>query len=496
MFLLLDLSCQRIGPWPVEEDNALAIERIAVTPLDLDFGAVSVNLQGSATLPITVYNLGEEAVTLTGHDEPIGDDEFRVDALPVLTIPAGASETLQVTFLPETEINSLARLRFQPGNEVVNLVGVGHSPVIHIGKITIPATVLGCEGHATVEVSNTGSEALYLDASVTGEDFVVTGWSPDMAPGETTEVEVRFTPGGGGARGGFLTLTSNDPLNPAVAIELSGLGYEGERVAEAFVYAPSDTTDVIFVVQGGCFSGDLRVDEAVESYAARAHGSWNDIHLTSISSASPCPSGPPEWTERGDSLLRMEHVLSDAFAGGSGPWDRDLVGLLGTSLGEMEAGGCLDGFRRPDASLDVVFVASDPPGFDALDAWTALGIADGVPARVSALVPRSAECGDPATSYAELAAARGGAVADLCASEWSGSFESFAALPSVNAEARYPLEVLPVPTTLSLTADGVAFTAWHYDDITNEVVMDAELRPAIDARIDVEYVSAVSCGTP
>ena len=89
MLLLFALACQRIGPWPVEEDSPLAAERIAVTPLDLDFGAVSVNLQGSATLPITVYNLGEASVTLTGHDEPIGDNEFRVDALPVLTIPAG-----------------------------------------------------------------------------------------------------------------------------------------------------------------------------------------------------------------------------------------------------------------------------------------------------------------------------------------------------------------------------------------------------------------------
>ena len=496
MLLLFALACQRIGPWPVEEDSPLAAERIAVTPLDLDFGAVSVNLQGSATLPITVYNLGEASVTLTGHDEPIGDNEFRVDALPVLTIPAGESETLEVTFLPRTDSSSLARLRFQPGNEVVNLTGLGHAPAIQVGDISIPATVLGCEGHATVDVSNTGSESLYLDASVTGDDFVVTGWPPDVAPGETIEVEVRFTPGGGGPRGGFLTLASNDPLNPAVAVELSGLGYEGERVAEAFVYAPSDPTDVIFVVQGGCFSGDLRVDAAVEAYVGRAHAAWNDIHLAAISSASPCPSGPPEWTERGDSVLRMEHVLSEAFSWHSGPWDQNLVGLLGTSFVEMEAGGCLDGFRRPDTSLDVVFIASDPPTDDALDAWAALGIADGLPARVSALVPRTAECGDPATSYAELAAAHGGAVGDLCAPDWSGPFESFAALPSVSAEGRYPLEVLPVPATLALTADGVEFTEWRYDDVTNEIVMDGELRPAIDARIEVEYVSAVSCSTP
>ncbi|GDX79523.1 hypothetical protein LBMAG42_13340 [Deltaproteobacteria bacterium] len=493
MLLILAIACDRFTPWIVENPGDLEEERIAVSPADLAFGDVSVNLQGSATLPITLYNLGYADVTVSGHDEPIGDDAFRVDALPVLTIPAGGEVTLDVTFLPTTEADSLARLRFQPGNEVVTLTGSGHAPIATVQDVAIPATVLGCSGVATVSVVNEGSEALTLSPTVTGEDFALTGWPPDVAPGETATIELAFTPGGGGPRGGFLTLSTNDPAAPQLAVELSGLGYEGERVSQSFRYAPADTTDIVLAVEGGLFSADARLDEAVETYAARLQEAWNDVHITSVASGDACPTGSPAWTEPSDSLLRMVHTVREGFELPGGAWDNDLVGLLGVALWEMEPGGCLDGFRRSGANLDVVLVAASPPETDAITAWTALGLPDGTPVRVSALVPRSAECGDTATTYADLAAANGGAIGDLCAADWTPAFEAFAALPTTNAEVRYPLDELPVASSITVTVDSVAFAGWSYDAEANAVVIAGESRPDLGTAIVVEYVSAVSC---
>lgn len=493
MLLFLAIACDRFTPWLVEEPGDLDEERIAVSPADLSFGDVSVNLQGSATLPITLYNLGNADVTVSGHDEPIGDDGFRVFALPVLTIPAGGEVTLDVTFLPTTEADALARLRFQPGNEVVTLTGSGHAPVATVAGVTIPATVLGCSGVATVSVVNEGSEALTLSPSVTGDDFALTGWPPDIAPGETAAIELMFTPGGGGPRGGFLTLATNDPATPQIAVELSGLGYEGERVTQTFRYAPAATTDIILVVEGGLFSADIRLDEALDTYATRLREARNDVHIVSVASGDACPSGSPAWTEPSDSLLRMIHTMREGFERSGGAWDTDLVGLFAAALWEMEPGGCLDGFRRSGANLDVVLVAASPPSNDAVTAWATLDLPEGTPVRVSALVPRSTECGDTATTYADLATANGGAVGDLCASNWVPAFEAFAALPSTNAEVRYPLDELPVASTLVVTIDAAAYTGWAYDAASNEVVIAGESRPDLGAAITVQYVSAVSC---
>lgn len=492
--LLLLLACDRFSPWLIDDVGTLDEERIAVTPAALSFGDVSVNLQGSATLPITLYNLGNSDVTVAGHDEPIGDDSFRVDALPVLTIPAGGEVTLEVTFLPTTEAESLARLRFQPGNEVVTLTGSGHAPVVRVAEVTIPATVLGCSGAGTVSVVNEGSESLTLDPSVTGDDFALSGWPPDVAPGETAVLDLAFTPGGGGPRGGFLTLSTNDPATPDLAVELTGLGYEGERVSQTFLYAPADTTDIVVAVQGGLFSGDSRLDSALDAYTTRLQGAWNDVHIASVASGDACPVGSPGWTDPEDSLLRMVYTVRAGFEEGGGAWDTDLVGLVGAALWEMEPGGCLDGFRRTGANLDVVLVAAAPPVDDAVTAWAALELAEGTPSRVSALVPRSAECGDVATSYATLAAARGGAIGDLCASDWTPAFEAFAALPATNTEVRYPLEELPVASSIAVTVDAAPYTGWSYDAAANDVVIAGESRPDLGDSITVQYVSAVSCG--
>lgn len=495
MILLFALACDRVMPWPVDDDPPLDGERIAVSPARIDFGDVSVNGLGDSTRTLTIYNLGDDSVTVTGHDEPIGDDaQFRVGALPVLTLDAGEEVTIDVDFLPATEAEYSAHLRFQPGSEVVDVLGVGRAPVLHAGPADLPATVLGCSGEGTVTIENRGSEALSVAPSATGEDFVVVGWAEDLAPGESADVTLRFTPSAGGERVGLLTLETNDPLQPQATVALSALGYEGAHVREEFVYAPARATDVIFAVQGDVFSGDARLASALEAYADRMVAAQVDLRLAAVPSSGPCSLRAPLWAELGDSALRLVTVLEHGFDGDPGPWDDDLVGLVETTLFHAESGGCVDGFRREDAALELVLVADAAPATDPLAAWQSLrdSLPEEVPVRVDVLVADGDAC-TGAEAYLPLAAASDGVVGNLCGASWDEAFTAFASLPLAVREMSYPLAEAPVPGTVSVRVDGATFSTWTWDEVANAVVIGVEDRPDFGAELAVEYVSAVSC---
>ncbi len=496
LFLVVLLACDRMAPWPVQDDSVPEDERIAVSPALLDFGALSVNLIGDATRTLTIYNLGDTDVTVTGHDEPLGDDEvFRVESQPVLVIAGGESLDVEVSFVPSTDEDYLARLRFEPGSELVELRGSGTAPVLRTEDAEISPTVLGCTGDGTVIVENRGSEALIVDPSSSGDEFALVGWTRDVAPGASMEIGVAFTPSGGGSRSGLLSVATNDPARPVATVELSGLGYEGERVTERFVYAPAAPTDVIFAVEGGLYAGDERVEPAVEAYATQMHDAGIELNATSVSSAGACEGPAPRYSEPGDSALRLEAVLMHGFEGAGGGFDGDLVGLIADVLLESDPGGCLADFRREDASLDIVIIAESAPVDDPLPDFTALveGLPDGTRVRVGVLVPSGPECGSGGEAYAALAERFNGAIGDNCAGAWEAGFTAFAALPTVTREVRYPLAELPVPSTLALSADGAPATGWSWDAGSNELVIDAETHPDVGAELSVTYVSAVSC---
>ena len=485
-----------MAPWPVDTHSLPENERIAVSPALLDFGGISVNVIGDATRTLTIYNLGDSDVTVTGQDEPVGDDEvFRVTEQPVLVIPGGESRDVEVAFVPATDDEYLARLRFEPGSELVELRGSGTAPVIKTGDSDIAPTVLGCTGQGIVTVENLGSEALIADPSTSGDEFSLVGWTRDVAPGATMEVGVAFTPSWGGSRSGLLRLATNDPVRPVATVDLSGLGYEGERVSERFVYAPAAPTDVIFAVEGQLYAGDNRVEPAVEAYATHMHDAGIDLNATSVSSAGACEGPAPRYSEPGDSALRLEAILMHGFEGGGGRFDADLVGLVADVLLEAGTGGCLADFRRDDAALDVVVIAESAPSDDPLPALVGLveGLPDGTRVRVSVLVPTSGECGAGGGAYAVLADEYDGAIGNGCTGSWEAGFTAFAALPTVPREVRYPLAESPVPSTLSVSADGSAATGWSWDEATNELVIDAETHPDVGAELSVTYVSAVSC---
>lgn len=368
---------------------------------------------------------------------------------------------------------------------MLRLSGEGLAPSIRLGEGTFPAVVVGCGGDGEVAVYNDGHEPLSLASVVVDSaEFQVTGWSQEIAAGGEGSLQIRFLPAGSGDRGTALRVGSDDPLQPVAGMSVSGLGYEGERVEESWRFWPSNPTDILLLTDD---YGDGRAAEGAAAYVAALRQRNIDYALTALSGAGACP-GHPAIAGRGDTTLQGEAVFRRAFDAAGGAWDGALAGLAAEVAAESRAGGCLSGFLRPGADLEVLIVSGGPAALLAGDAEALLGLAGRV--RVSAMLPDG--CGD-AAAYAPLVAQTDGQQEDLCQEDWGSAFARLADIPTGSQPVSYPLQQVPVTGTLEVAVEGVSWPEWSYDPQQNAVLFGAEQIPAVGAEVVIRYVSAVTC---
>lgn len=213
-----------------------------VVPGPLNFGNVAVCL--SHTLNATVGNTGTvdlhvSAIATTGGGFS--------DTITSLTVAAGGNGNIPVIFKPASSTPLSGTLNFlsddpNTPNISVALSGVGTPeppPAIAVSPsaINFGAAPLQYFIGIAVTVSNTGPcEDLDVTLTVTGAAFLLTTGDPTALPTTNPPISdtiaasasknytVVFAPTQTGSATGVLTITSNDPAHPSVAVPLSGTG--------------------------------------------------------------------------------------------------------------------------------------------------------------------------------------------------------------------------------------------------------------------------------
>lgn len=498
-FVLL-AGCGHLGEWPQAEAVSVVshTSRLVVSPGTLDFGDVSVNQDISGEQSFTVTNLGDEPVTLTGQDEPVGDPQFVVDAAPVMVIAPGETIGIGVTFTPSTEANARADLFILPTGESIELVGHGTAPVAMVATPILPASVVGCTGEVSVPVTNAGSEDLLLLAHSESDEYRLVSAPQRIAPGATENVVLDFLPEAVGQRAGVVTLLTNDPTQPELSVNLSASGVEGNTTGDFFSYAPGNATDFLFVVENdGETADDLaRGVGSVAAFVSALRNVNVDFHVGVLTGASACPITDPLYATTWDTAETVTGVMLSGLAGGSGLWDQDLFGLAIASLAHVTQQTCFDDFRREDAELHVVAIADGDSTADvALEVGRLQGIVgDPSRLRVSTIVPGSGDCGVVSADYSDAAAASGGVNVDACDPDWSAGLQRIAASSERAAGVRFALNDVPMVDTLDVRIDGVSWGEWTYDPDANEIVVAGDTRPELGAEVEVRYVSVGVCG--
>ena len=90
--------------------------------------------------------------------------------------------------------------------------------------LSAPAVVVGQQAIFAVPVKNVGEAPLHIEATTDSTAFKVIDAYADVAPGTDAALTVRFSPKQTGALTGKLTLSTNDPDQPTIVLDLDGTG--------------------------------------------------------------------------------------------------------------------------------------------------------------------------------------------------------------------------------------------------------------------------------
>jgi hypothetical protein len=254
------------------------------------FGNVVVGTPNTQTLSYLetgfLDTLGTPTLSGCGPDWQLGP----VNPPPGTNLTNGQIVTVIVTFKPATRGTQSCDV-FIPsglaGNPVNNAItGTGVAPVASVAP---PSGVFGpvstgqTSAPLTITVTNTTTDAgqnLHFGTlTLTGPnagDFTITSVNPpaDLPPGASAQVTLTFHPSAGGSRGATMTIPTNDPQNPNLAVILSGTGTD-QKIATnpaGFTYPPvtaGTTSDKPIAVNNTGTSGSLHVTSATI-----AGGSW------------------------------------------------------------------------------------------------------------------------------------------------------------------------------------------------------------------------------
>ena len=196
----------------------------------LGFGNVMVG--AGKTLTLNAQNSGTAALTISAAKSTASQFAVSKPAFP-LTIAAGSSATLSVTFTPQATGSSSGTISISsnasdsavnlqvsgagtPGGTLsANPTGLSFGNVLPGNKSTLQETV-----------TNTGiSDATLSQYSVTGSGFTVSGLALPMtlSAGGSATFSVNFAPQAAGSVTGSLTISS-DASNPSLGVNLAGAG--------------------------------------------------------------------------------------------------------------------------------------------------------------------------------------------------------------------------------------------------------------------------------
>jgi P pilus assembly chaperone PapD len=229
------------------------VPSMSLNPAALDFGTVAVGVP--KTLALQIQNTGTATLNVTSVTLCSGTTTRFSFSPPSLTVAAGQSGMLDVTYTPlgsgtDSGCISLAHNASNVANPLqVSLTAIAliASPAASLDPASLDfgSVRIGTVRSLTTLVRNSGSVALDVSAiaQCSGTPAVIS-WSPAaplsvVAGGEAT-LTVAFTPGASGAlpSGACLELSTNDGSNSTIKLQLNGSG----------------TSGVLEGIQGGCSS--------------------------------------------------------------------------------------------------------------------------------------------------------------------------------------------------------------------------------------------------
>ena len=223
-------GCQGVSQAGSSNQQSAQSGALGVDTASLSFGSVLIG--HSSNLSVKASNSGTASLTISSAQSSAPEFSLSAPALP-LTVAAGQSATLSVTFTPSAAgaVTGTISIASNASDSLVSipLSGTGVAP----GSLTAnPAslvfgsvTVGNSQQESSTLTNNGGTSVTISQAAITGAGFTLSGLTlPVTVPaGQNTNFTVTFAPQSTTSVTGSVTITSNAP-NPTLTVPLSGTG--------------------------------------------------------------------------------------------------------------------------------------------------------------------------------------------------------------------------------------------------------------------------------
>lgn len=198
----------------------------------LDFAPTQVGQSTTASLVLTNCGTAPLSVISAVSSDPLFTTDTTLCAAPVAP---NATCTLLVKFAPVAAVTTNANLTLTTNAPLpvstMQLSGTGVVPVINVsGGLTFDPVLVGQAAPShQLFIENVGGAPLQIDlahTTISGPDFSFSlpNCTAPIPGGGFCILTLNFTPQVAGTRTGTLTIASNDPVNPQVVLNLSGVG--------------------------------------------------------------------------------------------------------------------------------------------------------------------------------------------------------------------------------------------------------------------------------
>ena len=208
---------------------------LELSPSTAEFGRVPVGEAGNAIIDLTNAGNADFTVTRVLSTSPDFTVYTQVSADREFGLPANSLRSLpvKVTFTPTLRGPRSGTLRlegyWEEGSEAFDilLTGTGIAAEVELhpsGPIDFGYVAVGDTGTRTLVATNIGDTALRVAASTLSREAFLEPASFSLQPGESTRLQVSFSPGALGDRFAQILLVSNDVRDKAQPVPLKGHG--------------------------------------------------------------------------------------------------------------------------------------------------------------------------------------------------------------------------------------------------------------------------------
>ncbi|MCB9795504.1 MAG: choice-of-anchor D domain-containing protein [Alphaproteobacteria bacterium] len=512
LLLALGLGAQcsdnEINPINPDDDVELAPE-IVVDPLYIDFGEARVGEVLSADLVIRnegTDNLEIEAVRLEA------GQGFEMIPIEPQTLAPDAEVKVTVRFSPVTVDHEgrVVVVSDDPGatNTVVPLTGYGLIPKLYAYPSPYDFGIVEpeCTREGFVTLQNIGRETLTIDGlAQIGGDFILdpsTATLPIvLAPNESTDVRLEFTPLDVLAYDGELWITSDGGDS---IIQETGEGGAALPFTDEWRQPVSNVSDIFFYVDQSCSMVDdqERMINEFRTFITELQDVEADYQIFVATRDSGCNNmaGPitPD-TPFDQAVSQFQYGVT--YPNPDGQYTEAGFMIIRQALSEQNRAGCNAALLRDNAIMNWVLVSDEPEQSPPSFTWNQavpyiLSQAPG--SYIHTIVgplPNGCETAEPGTGYIEASGATGGLNRSICDTNWGDHLTQLAELATVAHLAdTFYLTHDPQPETIEVYVEGEKVEeGWRYNEEANTIVFDEDAIPGEGEQVSALYYSGFAC---